>query len=506
MIDIHIRHDTSQSEPICSIATSIDHLPPEILATIFAECIPSLAEQHFPSSKSAPLVFTLVCRRWRVISTTTPQLWTSLSLHEECTEIERHQRAMKMWLERSASLALSLRMPYIKHTPQQRKIAREILVDELAQFVRRCKTLQITMMNVPLFERVLIFAEDAIQLRELSISLVLNRGSRVVKSIPLSQTIASRLQNLTVEEPPRSAAYLVIPQTPSITHVHLRQLKISKTLQWDQFLNWISHCPVLQDVSVSVAMSIADAPTVTVVHNNLRRLIMDISNHLEDDLNSAAMHDFVRLPSLVALSVRIKKDARLFEHTPPILLRLAHLAFSASSDLTHLVLRDLGNTPMDSLEAFLRCFAALESLAIVGMHKSLHNIMLTLTVNSLSTGPICTKLANLIIDDLPSDVDGTEDTSVSSMVCSRYNLRLDSTMLSPENSVVGHFVPLQNLTILRSKQFRMREDPSQWTAFSSVYAMLSHTTSVEWMESRHKRLMEHPGIRICSERGLIVGE
>ncbi|KAJ7776602.1 hypothetical protein DFH07DRAFT_693797, partial [Mycena maculata] len=57
----------------------------ELITEIFVHCLPTPASAtgacffrpHFvrPSVKDAPLLLCQICRRWRAIALTTPQLW-----------------------------------------------------------------------------------------------------------------------------------------------------------------------------------------------------------------------------------------------------------------------------------------------------------------------------------------------------------------------------------------------------------------------------------------------
>nr|GAT44604.1 predicted protein [Mycena chlorophos] len=58
--------------------THISALPFEILSIIFVFCLPK--EGGPPSASSAPLLLLHVCRRWRAVARTEPQLWNALEL------------------------------------------------------------------------------------------------------------------------------------------------------------------------------------------------------------------------------------------------------------------------------------------------------------------------------------------------------------------------------------------------------------------------------------------
>ncbi|KAJ7479704.1 hypothetical protein FB451DRAFT_1239641 [Mycena latifolia] len=87
-----------------SIVYPVLTLPVEITSHIFLHSIPKNKE---PSSYTAPLLLTQICRQWRAIALAAPNLWQSLTVgrrqqHIHCGKL------LRMWLERSASLPLFL--------------------------------------------------------------------------------------------------------------------------------------------------------------------------------------------------------------------------------------------------------------------------------------------------------------------------------------------------------------------------------------------------------------
>ncbi|KAJ7171987.1 hypothetical protein C8R46DRAFT_991904 [Mycena filopes] len=81
-------------------------LPPELVAEIFLHCIEF--EPVTPDVDTAPLVLTRVCRRWRAIALSTPELWSYLvvPIHLSEDDIAMYQ----MWLSRACRTPLSLRL------------------------------------------------------------------------------------------------------------------------------------------------------------------------------------------------------------------------------------------------------------------------------------------------------------------------------------------------------------------------------------------------------------
>jgi hypothetical protein len=91
-------------------------LPHELVQEIFMWCLPN-DRNPVMSSDEAPILLGRICKLWRQISLSTPQLWSSLHVPTpECTFLVKHGReklfqrgaAVKAWLERSGSCLLSL--------------------------------------------------------------------------------------------------------------------------------------------------------------------------------------------------------------------------------------------------------------------------------------------------------------------------------------------------------------------------------------------------------------
>ncbi|KAJ6531575.1 hypothetical protein DFH09DRAFT_1370404 [Mycena vulgaris] len=84
--------------------------PPEILGEIFLHCLPD-EEFITPDTDAAPLVLCEICRQWREVALTTPELWSSLSLNIRWVTIADDTALFDLywrWLTRARSTPLSL--------------------------------------------------------------------------------------------------------------------------------------------------------------------------------------------------------------------------------------------------------------------------------------------------------------------------------------------------------------------------------------------------------------
>jgi len=96
-----------------------DHLhqmPPEIVSSIFLFYVSSVPKKtpgplpwNTPRHKSSgPLILGAVCRKWREIAWSTPQLWSSISLYLSSKSFSSNLRIAQEWLSRSGQLPLSI--------------------------------------------------------------------------------------------------------------------------------------------------------------------------------------------------------------------------------------------------------------------------------------------------------------------------------------------------------------------------------------------------------------
>jgi hypothetical protein len=112
-LDLEIlRLQTERQILIESLTFPVATLPVEITSQIFVHCLTEPHDLRNASTSDAPLVLARVCRRWRDIALSVPELWTSWSLATDGGRQERVSYSLKLWLARSKNRPLSIRLHY----------------------------------------------------------------------------------------------------------------------------------------------------------------------------------------------------------------------------------------------------------------------------------------------------------------------------------------------------------------------------------------------------------
>lgn len=91
-------------------------VPDQVLQEIFQHCLPDDL-YVVPHTRSAPLVLTHVCRRWRAVAQGTSELWSSIALHDcGVWNYELEVKMIKRWLDRSRMHPIRMSIACLPHT------------------------------------------------------------------------------------------------------------------------------------------------------------------------------------------------------------------------------------------------------------------------------------------------------------------------------------------------------------------------------------------------------
>jgi hypothetical protein len=143
------------SEQHKALIAPIRRVPPEVMAEIFLQLAEIEAETGScasylydygevfekkyivrPFRDQAPLIFGRICRDWRSIALSTPRLWNSISLECRNRKIRSNISLCDMWLKRSGSLPLSIRLYRHWILPSERDIITQQTIDHWQELIR----------------------------------------------------------------------------------------------------------------------------------------------------------------------------------------------------------------------------------------------------------------------------------------------------------------------------------------------------------------------------------
>ncbi|KAG1771503.1 hypothetical protein EDD22DRAFT_863416 [Suillus occidentalis] len=82
------------------LVSALWRVPSEILSLIFVRCLPD-TEHLLPSSKSAPMLLTRICRRWREVVVGMSSLWCRVIVDIDNDDRQRTASCYDTWFERS---------------------------------------------------------------------------------------------------------------------------------------------------------------------------------------------------------------------------------------------------------------------------------------------------------------------------------------------------------------------------------------------------------------------
>ncbi|KAJ6500562.1 hypothetical protein C8R45DRAFT_73503 [Mycena sanguinolenta] len=220
-----------RSEHHKAITAPIRRVPPEVMAEIFLQLttVEVQAPVNFypyddfdevatfferdtkirPVLHGAPLIFGEICRHWRAIALSTPKLWNSICLNCTNEKIQANIPLCDMWLKRSGSLPLTIRLyrPYRQNSSDYNIEHWRSLMSTILAYAHRWRLLDFK--NVPVYS--------------------LDVGPDLPDSLPTLETLSFGSDPL---REPRSA-WACLRSAPKLRLLHLE--RISLWNDWNHF-------------------------------------------------------------------------------------------------------------------------------------------------------------------------------------------------------------------------------------------------------------------------------
>ncbi|KAJ3756000.1 hypothetical protein EV360DRAFT_85370 [Lentinula raphanica] len=370
MFRIRVRRNRVQNflDDHRTLLSPIRRLPTETLAEIFTHCLPT---RRFPirSLKEAPLLLTMVCRKWREIAMAHPPLWSALHIHVasdiafDAQELKLRQQGICGWIARSGALPLSLSLSFDEIGNE----GQDLFHDPLFDFVRAWMNLgtRLETLHLEVGVRMCTMLESHSPptfpiLKRLSLTLDVDTNSVDVDSqIPFVSAI-SRMPNLSGL---RINGFYPVQHFKSAYVNHgsnLTELDLGGDLSWSfelqPMLAILRGAPKLQHCSVHVQSDPVAQTYETVNLHFLRSLSIRFDGDQEgDDFCDLLENSFrsIHCPALKTLSVISSEH----DHT----MLPDHFAF------THLLglLQHLRLEFTMTKEALIRCLALAQNLTVL---------------------------------------------------------------------------------------------------------------------------------------------
>ncbi|KAJ7629759.1 hypothetical protein DFH06DRAFT_1338184 [Mycena polygramma] len=199
-------------------------LPNEITSVIFIHFLPPHPDFPPLTGPLSPALLTRICRQWRDVALSTPQLWSAISSFDN-NERGRELRIFELWLKRSRSCPLHLKLRTDEYWADDK------LVEAIIPHRARWEHLKIDF-HMDNFQ---LFGGPMPLLRHLA--LVLGHGSDdeiSLHNVPLLRTVAlnspavtrtalpwAQLTSLTLLPSEASACVSVLERTPNLVHCEL---------------------------------------------------------------------------------------------------------------------------------------------------------------------------------------------------------------------------------------------------------------------------------------------
>ncbi|KAJ7707471.1 hypothetical protein B0H17DRAFT_1174521 [Mycena rosella] len=106
-LKLHLKQlEEERREIFASLAFPVLTLPMEVTSEIFVHCLPGASA--IPRTTDAPLLLARICRQWRDIALSLPQLWSTFTFYADSPRSQARDHLINCWLSRSRHHSLSI--------------------------------------------------------------------------------------------------------------------------------------------------------------------------------------------------------------------------------------------------------------------------------------------------------------------------------------------------------------------------------------------------------------
>ncbi|TFK74618.1 hypothetical protein BDN72DRAFT_833123 [Pluteus cervinus] len=280
-----VKQRLAQSQLVIPGANTV---PMEIWGEILRYCIPNDEFVHW-GSNGDPKQYGQVCRQWRNVVLSTPCLWASLSLHVLDAKLAIQQEMLRVWIERSGMLPLSLELLWY---PKRLKVQTPS-VPQTAWFIEN-----IFGILTPSLER---WKKVSLCIPACCISLILGRPLLRLERISFT-TLPDRTISIVPSQAPllRELSVLGVYHNPGVTDMPWSQLtacRINGRMTPAEAITILKECTRLERCRMHIYHHISSLAPLTIP--TLRSLWLTFG---PNDNPYPAFESFI-LPSLTELAL-----------------------------------------------------------------------------------------------------------------------------------------------------------------------------------------------------------
>ncbi|KAK7018561.1 F-box domain-containing protein [Favolaschia claudopus] len=212
-------------------------LPNEIISEIFIRFLPAYPECPPSQGPRSPTFLTQICRRWREVALSTPELWRALSL-----SVGLGQQLGDLWLDRAGSCPLSLEVDEFHSTNGPEAVA------AMLSYLGRCEYLRLRLYES---QSQLSTIQDAMSddtmalLRHLDLEFD-HDEDLVFHDVPLLRSVVldynaathvvlpwTQLTSVTLREFFYSDCVSMLLKTPNLISFRLDEFSVDQLPDWD---------------------------------------------------------------------------------------------------------------------------------------------------------------------------------------------------------------------------------------------------------------------------------
>jgi hypothetical protein len=240
--------------------TFLDALPHEVTAQVFHSCLPTRDERlSSPLHTLAPLTLSWVCRSWRHLCLSLPELWITLTLGHRGSNPDSDVEALKMWLKRSGHLPVSLSFNYVvddafspilfdRDSNHRYVKGMEALLRVALSSIDRWKSFQIHVLDISFLDNLLMsltMGAPLLQVLALSTKYLGFFGDVHLLDFSLCPSLRSVHLSTTMLTP--------TAQTAAMTNMTKLEMRFCTSIE--DCLRWIDLCPALESLVVRMFCS-----------------------------------------------------------------------------------------------------------------------------------------------------------------------------------------------------------------------------------------------------------